>query len=218
MGKSNSKFQERVGTDPWEPDVLMSTSSVVFGLILLIPIVIIIITICSYFCARHVTYIIPAATATATSLQSCLTLCDSIDGSPPGSPVPGILQARTLEWVAISFSHAWRWKVKVKSLSPVRLWTTPWTAAYWAPASMGFSKQEYWVVGCHRHVIPNHQKTCLCVIILILQLKRWRLPELSRKARNQTQLWSKCTALPPRTPAQESQFFPTRCLPQNSPS
>ena len=82
----------------------------------------------------------------------------------------------------------------------------------------GISKQEYWVVGCHRHVIPNHQKTCLCVIILILQLKRWRLPELSRKARNQTQLWSKCTALPPRTPAQKSQFFPTRCLPQNSPS
>ena len=68
--------------------------------------------------------------AAAKSLQSCLTLCDPIDGSPPGSPVPGILQARTLEWVAISFSNAWRWKVQVKSFSRVRLFTTPWTAAY----------------------------------------------------------------------------------------
>ena len=58
--------------------------------------------------------------AAAKSLQSCLTLCDPIDGRPPGSPVPGILQARTLEWVAISFSNAWKWKVKVKSLSRVR--------------------------------------------------------------------------------------------------
>ena len=85
------------------------------------------------------------ATATAAkSLQLCRILCDPIDGSPPGSPVPGILQARTLEWVAIAFSNAWRWKVKVKSLSPVRLWATPWTAAYRAPPSMGFSRQEYW--------------------------------------------------------------------------
>jgi len=80
----------------------------------------------------------------AKSLQSCLTLCDPIDGSPPGSPVPGILQARTLEWAAISFSNAWKWKVKVKSLSCVRLLATPWTAAYQAPPPMGFSKQEYW--------------------------------------------------------------------------
>ena len=80
----------------------------------------------------------------AKSLQSCPTLCDPIDGSPPGSPVSGILQARTLEWVAISFSNAWKWKVKVKSLSPVRLLATPWTAAYQAPLSMGFSRQEYW--------------------------------------------------------------------------
>ena len=80
----------------------------------------------------------------AESLQSCLTLCDPIDGSPPGSPVPGILQARTLERVAISFSNAWKWKVKVKSLSHVRLFVTPWTAAYQAPLSMGFSRQEYW--------------------------------------------------------------------------
>ena len=85
-----------------------------------------------------------AAAAAAKSLQLRLTLCDPIDGSPPGSPVPGILQARTLEWVAISFSSAWKWKVKVKSLSCVRLLATPWTAAYQAPPSLGFSRQEYW--------------------------------------------------------------------------
>ena len=81
------------------------------------------------------------AAAAAKSLQSCLTLCDPIDGSPPGPAVPGILQARTLEWAAISSSNAWKWKVKVKSLSRVRLIATPWTAAYQAPPSMGFSKQ-----------------------------------------------------------------------------
>ena len=80
----------------------------------------------------------------AKSLQSCPTLCDPIDSSPPGSPVPGILQARTLEWVALSFSNAWKWKEKVKSLSRVRLLATPWTAAHQAPPSMGFSRQEYW--------------------------------------------------------------------------
>ena len=80
----------------------------------------------------------------AKSLQSCPTLCDPIDGSPPGSAVPGILQAKTLEWVAISFSNAWKWKVKRKSLSHVRLLVTPWTTAYQAPPSMGFSRQEYW--------------------------------------------------------------------------
>ena len=84
------------------------------------------------------------AAAAAKSLQSCPTLCDPIDGSPPGSPIPGTLQARTLEWVAISFSNEWKWKVKVKSLSHVRLFVTPWTAAYQAPPSMGFSRQEYW--------------------------------------------------------------------------
>ena len=82
--------------------------------------------------------------AAAKSLQSCLTLCDPIDSSPPGSPVPGILQARTLEWVAIPFSNAWKWKVKVKSLSRVRPSATPWTAAHQALPSMGFSRQEYW--------------------------------------------------------------------------
>ena len=85
------------------------------------------------------------ATTAAKSLQSCLTLCDPIDSSPPGSASPGILQARTLEWVAISFSSAWRWKVTVKSLSHVRLFMTPWTAAYQLPPSMGFSRQEYWI-------------------------------------------------------------------------
>ena len=80
----------------------------------------------------------------AKLLQSRPTLCDPIDGSPPGSRVPGILQARTLEWVAISFSNVWKWKVKVKSLSRVRLLATPWTAAYQAPPSMGFSRQKYW--------------------------------------------------------------------------
>ena len=88
-------------------------------------------------------YLVIAAAA-AKSLQSCPTLWDPIDGSPPGSHVPGILQARTLEWVAISFSNAWKWKVKVKLLSRVHLFSTPWTAAYQAPQSMGFPRQEYW--------------------------------------------------------------------------
>ena len=85
-----------------------------------------------------------AAAAAAKSLHSCPTLCDLRDVSPPGSPVPGILQARTLEWVAICFSNAWKWKVKGKSLSRVWLLATPWTAAYQAPLSRGFSRQDYW--------------------------------------------------------------------------
>ena len=85
-----------------------------------------------------------AAAAAAKSLQSCPALWDPIDGSPAGFPIPRTLQARTLEWVAISFSNAWKWKVKVKSLSRVRLLATPWTAAYQAPPSMEFSRQEYW--------------------------------------------------------------------------
>ena len=84
-------------------------------------------------------FISPAAAA-AKSLQLCPTLCDPIDGSPPGSAIPGILQARTLEWVAISFSSAWKWKVKVKSLGHVWLLATPWTAAYQAPLSAGLAK------------------------------------------------------------------------------
>ena len=89
-------------------------------------------------------YLVFLACLLAKSLQSCPILCDPIDGSPSGSPVPGILQARTLEWVAISFSNAWKWKVKMKSLSHVRLLETPWTAAYQALPPMGFSRQEYW--------------------------------------------------------------------------
>ena len=86
----------------------------------------------------------PASAAAAKSIQLCLTLCDPRDGSPPGSPIPGILQARTLEWITISFSSAWKWKVKVKSLSCVWLPETPWTAAHQAPLSVGFSRQEDW--------------------------------------------------------------------------
>ena len=97
--------------------------------------------VCHIFCQIQA---IKHAAAAAKLLQSCPTQCDPIDGSPPGSPIPGILQARTLEWVAISFSNAWKWKVKVKSFSRVRLLATPWTAAYQAPRSMGFSRQEYW--------------------------------------------------------------------------
>ena len=85
-----------------------------------------------------------AAAAAAKSLQSCPTLCNPRDSSPLGSSVPGILQARILEWVAISFSNAWKWKVKVKSLSHGRLLATPWSGAYQAPPSIGFSRQEYW--------------------------------------------------------------------------
>ena len=87
---------------------------------------------------------IPPSAAAAKSLQSCPTLCNPGDGSLPGSSVPGILRERTLEWVAISFSNAWEWKLKVKSLSHVRLFAIPWATAYQAPLSMRFSKQEYW--------------------------------------------------------------------------
>ena len=85
-----------------------------------------------------------AAAAAANLGQLCPTLCDPIEGSPTGSSVPGILQARILEWVAISVSNAWKWKVKVKSLSRVWLLATPWTVAYQASPSMGFSRQAYW--------------------------------------------------------------------------
>ena len=96
--------------------------------------------------------------AAAKSLQ-WPTLCHPIDGSPPGSPVPGILQVRTLEWIAIYFSNAWKWKVKVKLLSRVRLLVTPWTAAYQAAPSMGFSRQEYW----SGVPLPSPHKESTCV-------------------------------------------------------
>ena len=87
--------------------------------------------------SKSISQCIAAAAAAAKLLQSCLTLCDPIDSSPPGFPVPGIPQARTLEWVAISFSNAWKWKVKVKLLSRVRLLATPWTTAHQAPLVHG---------------------------------------------------------------------------------
>ena len=109
-----------------------------------------------------------AATAAAKSLQSCPTLCDPMDGSPPGFSVPGILQVRTLEWVAISFSNAWKWKVKVKSLSRVQLLATPWTVTYQAPPSMGFSRQQYWsgvplleLINLWKIEPNSHKKKCL---------------------------------------------------------
>ena len=119
------------------------------------------------------------ALAATKSLQSCPTLCDPIDGSPPGSPVPGILQARTLEWVAVSLSNAWKWKVKVKLLSRVRLFATPWTAAHQAPPSMGVSRQEYWggvplpsptlllgqLIPVHNIALSLQQDTCTYALI-----------------------------------------------------
>ena len=108
--------------------------------------------------------------ATAKSLQWYPTLCDPIDSSPSGSSIPGILQARTLEWVAISFSNAWKWKVKVKSLSHVRLLATPWTTAYQVPRSMGFSRQESWSVvpmssPKHAYTLSYHT-SCIKIIEL----------------------------------------------------
>ena len=105
------------------------------------------------------------AAATAKSLQSCPTLCNPMDCSPPGSPIPGILQARTLEWVAISFSNAWKWKVKVKSHSRVWLLGTPWTAAHQAPPSMGFSRQEYW--SGVPSPSPNHVYVCVYIYVCV---------------------------------------------------
>ena len=121
--------------------------------------------------------------AAAKSLQSCPTLCDPIDSSPPGSPIPGILQARTLEWVAISFSNTCKWKVKVKSFINVRPSATPWTAAHQVPPSMGFSRQEYWS-GLPLIALPKLETTeifsirwiiklwCMNIILLIIIKKQ----------------------------------------------
>ena len=125
------------------------------------------------------TYICPAAAAAAKSLQLCLTLCDPIDGSPLGSSVLGILQARTLEWAAISFSNAWKWKVKVKSLSRARLLATPWTGAYQAPPSMGFSWQE----SCSGVPLPSPIYALLSTITILYGLKQltdWVSPLMRR--------------------------------------
>ena len=110
-----------------------------------------------------------AATAAAKSFQSCLTLCDPIDGRPPDFSVPGILQERTLEWVAISFSNAWKWKVKVKSLSCVWPSATPWTAAFQSPPSMGFSRQEYWS-GVPLPSLYQYAVSLFSLIILLFSL------------------------------------------------
>ena len=124
-----------------------------------------------------------AAAAAAKSLQSCPTMCDPIDSSPPGSPVPGILQARTLEWVAISFSNAWKWKVKVKMLSRVRLLATAWTAAYQALPSMALSRQEYWRQRphfcfqlCHWKAVKSLLLALQCLfLILKVNKSEWML-------------------------------------------
>ena len=137
--------------------------------------------------------------AAAKSLQSCPTLCNPRDGSPPGSPIPGILQARTLEWVAISFSNTWKWKVKVKSLIHVRLLATPWTAyqatrpAYQAPLSMGFSRQEYW------RGVPSPSPIWPWVGLLIhefgvqkIALFPWNYPWLVHKVNVNKDHWEEC--------------------------
>ena len=99
---------------------------------------------------------------------------------PTRLPVPGILQARTLEWVAISFSNAWKWKVKVKSLSRVRVFATPGTAAYQAPLSVGFSGQEYWsgVPLSSLRIEARNLKCCFTSIIL-----SWHLTDVNKSKR-----------------------------------
>ena len=141
-----------------------------------------------------------AAAAAAASLQSCPTLCDLTHGSPPGSPIPGILQARTLEWVAISFSSAWKWKVKVKSFSHLRPSATPWTAAYKAPPSMGFSRQEYW------SGVPLPSPGCelsWTILLLILNLPLLSSIKFDKAVLHFDQIRS------------VAQLCPTRCDPMN---
>ena len=122
-----------------------------------------------------------AATA-AKSLRSCPTLCDPIDGSPPGSAGPGILQARALEWVAISFSNAWKWKVKVKSLSCVWLFATLWTAAHQALLSMGFSRQEYWSgVPLPSPITSQESSKLFCVEKMNMELEQYWMVETEER-------------------------------------
>ena len=112
-----------------------------------------------------------AAAAAAKSRQSCPTLCNPIDGIPPGFPVPGILQARTLEWVAFSFSNAWKWKVKYEVAQSCPTLATTWTAAYQAPPSMGFSRQKYWSgvplpsAENFEHYFTSMWDECDCVVV-----------------------------------------------------
>ena len=127
----------KCGMKTWPTPLLWPPSVMIFALILREE-------ICSLFTHMFLRFSLFPTTITTKSFQSCPTLCDPIDGSPPGFPIPGILQARILEWVAICFSSAWKWKVKVKLLSRVQLFMTPWTVDYQAPLSMGFPRQEYW--------------------------------------------------------------------------
>ena len=131
-----------------------------------------------YTVCLSVTHSSNYAAAAAKSLQSCPTLCHPIDGSRLGSPVPGILQARTLEWLAIPFSNAWKWKVKVKSLSRVQPSATSWTAAFQAPPSMGFSRQEYW----SGVPLPSPGKT-FYLILHFTELIHYNLLEVCLKMR-----------------------------------
>ena len=110
--------------------------------------------------------------AAAKSLQPCRTLCDPIDSSPPGSPIPGILQARTLEWVAISFSNSWKWKMKLKTLSHVLLLATPWTAVYQASPSMAFSKEECW------SGVPLPSSIIIILIIIAIICDFWKISQI----------------------------------------
>ena len=139
-----------------------------------------------------------AAAAAAKSLQSYPTLCDPIDGSPLCYPVPGILQERTLEWVAISFSNAWKWKVKGKSLSRVWLLATPWTAAYQAPPSMGVSRQEYWpydpaipLWGIYPEETKIENDTCIPLFIAALFTigRTWKQPRYPLTDEGIKKLW-----------------------------
>ena len=142
----------------------------------------------------------------AKLLQSCPTLWDPIDGSPPGYTVPGILQARTLEWVAISSSNAWKWKVKVKSLGHVQLLATPWTVAYQVPPFMGFSRQECWS-GVplpslkRRHKDSNYAYECsISHVIREMQIKttvryHWTPIRMAKiRSTDNTKHWQRCGA------------------------
>ena len=153
-----------------------------------------------FFVVSTVNNVMSAAAAAAKSLQSCL--CDPIDGSPPGSPMPGILQARTLEWIAISFSNASKWKVKVKWFSRVRLFVTPWTAAYLTLA------QLFILSPCHLYYVWTNQNfwlghTCLSPILCDTVLATlhinylWSLTFLNRQGVPQRQRYSLCSRLYP---------------------
>ena len=143
--------------------------------------------------------------ASAKSLQSCPTLCDPIDGSPPGSPIPGILQARTLEWVAISFSNAWKWKVQVKSLSRVRPLVTPWTAAHQAPPSMGFSRQECW------SGVPLPSPKIHIEGFYWLSAGRMQRCNFRRSSRIQVHLTPAASTIPPKFDPSEIKLVYLRC-------